>query len=414
MSAADDESTGVLSKSYQRIHRIGRRMFSPLRSFLKDSRAIGIVLIACTILSLFLSNTAFFQQGYTGFWLQHFTFPVAGLQLPHDWLHWVNDGLMVVFFFLVGMEIKRELIIGELATLRKSMLPVLAALGGMLLPAFIFFLFNGGTPFHHGWGIPMATDIAFSLGIISLLGNRVPLQLRIFLTALAIIDDLGAIVVIAIFYATDLHLAYLLTALGFMAIPLLLNVLKVERLLFYFLPGIVAWYCLLNSGIHPTIAGVLLALCIPLSKIPTLEHFLYDPVNFVIMPLFALANTAIIFPTEIGHIVHSPIAWGVLLGLVVGKPVGIFLFSFLSVKLRLAALPSNTYWKQLLGTGMIAGIGFTMSIFIATLAYPEEELQVIAKIAIIAASVIAGTIGYLYLYILIKKKDMAVPMDGSA
>jgi NhaA family Na+:H+ antiporter len=397
MSAADDESTGILSKSYQRIHRIGRRMFSPLRSFLKDSRAIGIVLIACTILSLFLSNTAFFQQGYTGFWLQHFTFPVAGLQLPHDWLHWVNDGLMVVFFFLVGMEIKRELIIGELATLRKSMLPVLAALGGMLLPAFIFFLFNGGTPFHHGWGIPMATDIAFSLGIISLLGNRVPLQLRIFLTALAIIDDLGAIVVIAIFYATDLHLAYLLTALGFMAIPLLLNLLKVQRLLFYFLPGIVAWYCLLNSGIHPTIAGVLLALCIPLSKIPTLEHFLYDPVNFVIMPLFALANTAIIFPTEIGHIVHSPIAWGVLLGLVVGKPVGIFLFSFLSVKLRLAALPSNTYWKQLLGTGMIAGIGFTMSIFIATLAYSEEELQVIAKIAIIAASVIAGTIGYLFL-----------------
>jgi NhaA family Na+:H+ antiporter len=397
MKSSGSETKTTSGKSYQRFKHIRHRIFSPLRSFLNDSRAVGIVLIVCTVISLTISNTPSLQSGYLNFWLKNISSPINYLHLPHSCLYWVNDGLMVLFFFLVGMEIKREIMIGELASLRKSMLPVLAALGGMLFPALIFFLFNGNTPFRHGWGIPMATDIAFSLGIISLLGDRVPIQLKIFLTALAIIDDLGAIIVIAIFYATDMHYAYLFTGLGIMIIPIVLNLCKVQRLLFYFLPGIVVWYCLLNSGVHPTIAGVLLAFCIPLSKIPSLEHALYDLVNFMIMPVFALANTAIIFPGEFSQIMHSPVTYGIVAGLVLGKPIGITLFSFLSVKLGLASLPSNTRWKQLLGTGMIAGIGFTMSIFIATLAYNEEELQVISKIAIIAGSVIAGCIGYAYL-----------------
>lgn len=373
---------------------IHHRIFSPLKDFLNDSRAIGIVLIACTVISLVLSNVSFSTEGYTNFWEAHVSFFVPGLHLPHNLLAWINDGLMAVFFFLVGMEIKRELMIGELASIQKSMLPVLAALGGMIFPALIFFAFNGNTPFHHGWGIPMATDIAFSLGIISLLGNRIPVQLKIFLTALAIIDDLGAIVVIALFYATDMHWGYLLTGLGILAILILLNLFKIKRLACYFIPGIIIWYCFLNSGVHPTIAGVLLAFCIPLSRISSLEHALYHAVNFIIMPLFALANTAIVFPSVFGHIIHSPITFGIILGLVLGKPLGICIFSFLSVKFKIASFPSNTNWKQILGAGMIAGIGFTMSIFIATLAYKGEELQVISKIAIIAGSVISGVMGY--------------------
>lgn len=405
MSRAQEPSRGIIGQSIKNIGRVRRRVFSPLKDFLKDSRAVGIVLLACTAISLILSNTTFFQQAYTGFWLRHVASPWQGVSLPHSWLHWVNDGLMVLFFFLVGMEIKRELLIGELASIRKSMLPVLAALGGMVVPAFIFFLFNGTTPFHHGWGIPMATDIAFSLGIISLLGNRVPVQLKVFLTALAIIDDLGAILVIAFFYATDMHLNYLFAGLAIMVIPILLNLFKVQRLLFYFLPGVAIWYCLLNSGVHPTIAGVMLAFCIPLTKIPTLEHALYDFVNFIIMPLFALANTAIIFPNQLGDILHSTVTYGVFAGLVLGKPIGIFLFSFLSVKLRMASLPSGTNWKQLWGTGMIAGIGFTMSIFIATLAFKEDELQIISKIAVMAGSLVAGICGYICLNMLARSTN---------
>lgn len=385
-----------MEKPYK-ITGLRRKILSPLMDFLNDSRATGIVLIVCTIVSLVLSNIPSMQETYLSFWQQEIHPPVSGLHLPHSILHWINDGLMVLFFFLVGMEIKRELMSGELSSLKKSMLPVLAALGGMVCPALIFALFNAGTPFHHGWGIPMATDIAFSLGILSLLGKRVPLSLKVFLTALAIIDDLGAIVTIAIFYTSSLHIAYLLTALAFLLIPVLLNIFKVQRLVFYFLPGIIVWYCIFNSGIHATIAGVLLAFSIPLSRIEALEHALSKPVNFIIMPLFALANTAIVFPKEIGHVFTSPITYGILLGLFLGKPIGITLFSFVATRLKIAALPSGTGWKQLIGIGTIAGIGFTMSIFIATLAYQKEAFQTISKIAIIASSLLAGICGYLYL-----------------
>jgi NhaA family Na+:H+ antiporter len=371
-----------------------KKLLSPIYQFLHDSRAIGIILICCTIVSLILANSPL-QQAYTGFWdtAVHINF----VHLPHTFLHWINDGLMVPFFFLVGMEIKRELTTGELSSIRKSMMPVMAALGGMICPALIFLIFNGGTPYAHGWGIPMATDIAFSLGVLSLLGKRVPLTLKIFLTALAIIDDLGAILTIAVFYTASLQISYLLAGAGIMLLLIILNLCKVQKIIFYIIPGIILWYCIYNSGIHATIAGVLLACCIPLSRLPGLITKLHDPVNFIIMPVFALSNTAIVFPPDMLHAFNNSISYGILAGLMIGKPLGIFGFSWIATRLKLAALPDKTKWSQLLGVGIIAGIGFTMSIFISTLAYPEISLQVTAKIAVIAASLISGIVGYYYL-----------------
>lgn len=359
-----------------------KRFLSPIYDFLNDSRATGIVLIICTITSLLLANSPAKES-----WLQGCSFSE----------HWINDGLMVLFFFMAGMEIKRELINGELSSMQQATLPVLAALGGMILPATIFALFNHSTPYANGWGIPMATDIAFSLGVISLLGARVPLPLKIFLTALAIIDDLGAIITIAVFYTAALHQIYLLVAGGILILLVVLNKLKVQRLLFYFIPGIILWYCILHSGIHATVAGVLLAFTIPLNQLDNLIHQLHKPVNFIIMPLFALANTAIVIPAEIVPIFQHTISYGIIAGLVLGKPLGIFLFSFIAVKTRIAALPSQSNWSQLFGVGLLAGIGFTMSIFIATLAYTDINWQVYSKIAVMTASLIAGVAGYFYL-----------------
>ncbi|RPE09047.1 Na+/H+ antiporter NhaA [Chitinophaga lutea] len=378
------------------------KLLSPIYQFLSDSRAVGIILIVCTVLSLIIANSPW-ETAYTGFFNTLFDpagghhYDFNGLHLPNSWLLWINDGLMVLFFFLVGMEIKRELTTGELKSFRKSLLPVLGAVGGMLAPALIYSIFNAGTPFGHGWGIPMATDIAFSLGILSLLGNRVPLPLKIFLTALAIIDDLGAILAIAIFYTDELHMAYLYTGAGILVVLVILNTLKVRNLLFYFIPGIILWYCIFNSGIHATIAGVLLAFCIPLNKINALEHQLHDPVNFFIMPLFALANTAIHFPADILQAFSHSVSFGIISGLVLGKPLGIFALCFIAVKLKLASLPSGASWKQLWGVGMIAGVGFTMSIFIATLAFDEAETQIVSIMSVIAASLIAGLAGFIFL-----------------
>ncbi len=384
---------------------IRKSLLSPLYTFLKDSRAVGIVLIVCTLLSMILANSGM-QQTYIGFWNDLFD-PSSGhhyqyraLSLPNSYLLWINDGMMVLFFFLVGMEIKRELTIGELSSVRQAVLPVLAAIGGMVMPALIFTIFNKGTEYSHGWGIPMATDIAFSLGILSLLGKRVPVSLKIFLMALAIIDDLGAILTIAIFYTPHLEVKFLLIGAGVLVIPILLNLLKVERLILYLIPGIVLWYCIFNSGIHATIAGVLLAFCIPQSKIEDLVHGLHDPVNFMIMPLFALANTAIALPGNMLESLNHDISYGILAGLVLGKPLGIFLLSFFAVKMKMAVLPENSNWKQLWGIGMIAGIGFTMSIFISSLAYEQRDLQIIAIISVIAASLIAGLAGFIYFRLL--------------
>lgn len=392
------------------IGKVRNKLISPIFQFLADSRAIGIVLIVCTVVSLSLANSSN-ATSYISFFAALFDpstghhYEWHGLHLPNSWLLWINDGFMVLFFFLVGMEIKRELTTGELASIRKSLLPVLAAIGGMLAPALIYVLFNDGTPYGHGWGIPMATDIAFSLGIISLLGKRVPISLKIFLTALAIIDDLGAILTIAIFYTDELHTTYLYVGGGIFALLLLLNYLKVQRLIFYFIPGIILWYCIFNSGIHATIAGVLLAFTIPLNKINALEHNLHDPVNFLIMPAFALANTAITFPADLLQVFSHSVSFGVMAGLVLGKPLGIFLICFIAVKLKLASLPSHTNWTQLWGVGMIAGVGFTMSIFIANLAFSEIDIQVISVMSVILASVVAGVAGFIFLRVLGKAPE---------
>lgn len=376
------------------------KIFSPIRDFINDSRATGIILIACTILSLLLSNLSFSQLFYTGLWQGggiHIT-GNSSIHLPETNLLVINDVLMTLFFFLVGMEIKRELTIGELASIRKSLLPVLAALGGMICPAVIFSFYNFYTPGKSGWGIPMATDIAFSLGVLSLLGKRIPVQLKIFLAALAIIDDLGAVITIALFYTAKLNLGYLLAGCIVALLLVAINKLKKENLFFYIIPAIVLWYCLFNSGIHATIAGVIVSFCMPLKNLAKLEHVLHKPVNFIIMPLFALANTAIILPNSMADVFTSSISGGVMLGLILGKPLGIFFFSFIAIKLGIASLPSNTSFKQLWGIGLLGGIGFTMSIFTSSLAYPSDSLQVISKVSVMAGSLIASIMGYSYLY----------------
>lgn len=374
-----------------------RKAFSVLRGLFSDSRSIGILLIVCTIVSIALSNFSFIKMSYLNLWQFKISGPISFLNLPETNRMWINDLLMSAFFFLVGMEIKRELVNGELASIKRSLLPILAAAGGMIVPAIIFTVFNSQTPFHHGWGIPMATDIAFSLGVLSLLGKRVPIQLKIFLAALAIIDDLGAVLTIAIFYSAQIKIFYLLGGAAAVGVVLLFNYLKVTKVALYLIPAAVLWYCLFNSGIHATIAGVLMAFTMPLFQLSKLEKILFYPVNFVIMPLFALANTAIELPSTFAPVFTSTISLGVMLGLILGKPIGIFLFSFIASKSGVASLPTNTNLKELWGVGMIGGIGFTMSIFTSTLSYRVSHLQMIAKVSIITASVIAGLVGYIYL-----------------
>lgn len=376
-------------------HVIRKSLLSPIRQFISDSRAVGITLMACTLVSLLISNSAL-GASFLAFWEHEVHLP-AFIHIPHSLLHFINDGLMAVFFLLVGMEIKREITEGELSSFKKAVLPIVAATGGMLFPALLYYILNTGSGFAHGWGVPMATDIAFSLGILSLLGTRAPLSLKILLTALAIIDDLGAILAIAIFYTDSISWLYLGIAGGLFVLLLLMNYFKVQALFLYFLAGLVLWYCMYNSGIHATLAGVLLAFTLPLKRIARLEHQLHDPVSFIILPLFALANTAILFPANISEALDSPINYGILLGLIIGKPLGIFLVSYIAVKAKLASLPADLGWKHILGIGLLAGIGFTMSIFIAMLAFKTEGPQVTAKLAVLIASVISGLAGFIYL-----------------
>ena len=376
---------------------IRNRIVSPIREFFTDSRAVGITLICCTIISMIVSNTPW-GEAYLGFWNTEFHMPAPNLHIPHSPLHFVNDFLMAIFFLLVGVEIKRELLVGELSSVKKSMLPIIAAIGGMIVPATIYLLWTGDSAaLSRGWGIPMATDIAFSLGVLSMLGKRVPFSLRVFLMALAIIDDLGGILTIAIFYAEEINFTYLFIAGGLFFVLIMLNLFKVKRYYIYMFIGLLLWYMFFNSGVHATIAGVLLAFTIPLHKIEDLVHSLHDPVNFIILPIFALANTAIILPDTYNHIFNSVVHHGILTGLVIGKPIGIFLFSWIAIKTGLGAMPQKMNWKQLWGMGMIAGIGFTISIFMSTLAFNLEEIQVTSKVAIIIASFTSGILGYIFL-----------------
>jgi len=310
---------------------------------------------------------------------------------------------MAVFFLLVGLEIKREIVEGELSSFKQASLPVLAAIGGVIVPAVIYSLINNGSSTANGWGIPMATDIAFALGILSLLGSRVPTGLKIFLAALAIVDDLMAILVIAIFYSSELHLNYLAYAGGMLALQIAFNRFGVKNIFFYIIPGIVMWYFIHHSGIHATIAGVLTALTLPTteddveSPLEKLEHALTSPVNYIIMPIFAIANTNITFESGMISGLTGNLGLGIVLGLFLGKPIGIFLMSWLSVKLKIAQLPDETNWLHVAGLGLLGGIGFTMSIFIALLSFNDPAMQTHAKFAVLIASVLSGIAGYLLL-----------------
>lgn len=372
------------------------------KRFFKSSQSSGILLIFCVALALIIANSSLgsgFQSlldSKIGFENLHLEYPVS---------IWINDGLMAIFFLLVGLEIKRELLEGELSSFKNASLPIFAAIGGMLVPAVIYAAFNSGTDYSNGWGIPMATDIAFSLAIISMLGKKVPASLKIFLAALAIVDDLGAILVIAIFYTDQIHWMYLLSSFGIVAVLFILNFLKVKKLIFYIIPGLFLWYLLHHSGIHATIAGVLLAFSIPtnesttiISPLEKLEHSLHYPVSFIIMPVFALTNTNIAFNNSMIDGLFSSLGLGIIGGLVLGKLIGINLFSWIAIKLKISSLPQNSSWKQMIGVGLLAGIGFTMSIFIALLSFKNEVVfQDEAKFAILIASVLAAVSGYLIL-----------------
>jgi NhaA family Na+:H+ antiporter len=368
--------------------------------FINSEKAGGLILVLMTVLSLVLANSPL-QSAYTDLW----NIDLGG----HNIIHWINDGLMTIFFLLIGLELEREIYQGELSNLRNASLPVFGAIGGMIIPAGIFLLLNFGTKTQAGAGIPMATDIAFAIGILSLIGNRVPASLKIFLTALAVIDDLGAIIVIGVFYTASLSLLNLFIALGVFCILLIMNKLKILNLIPYLIGGIVMWYFMSYSGIHPTITGVLLAFAVPFGdgseKSPSyrLQHFLHKPVAFIILPLFALANTCIVLGEHLTWGFFQAHTIGILAGLVIGKPLGIWLFSFIGVSLGLSSLPPDLNWKNIIGIGFLGGIGFTMSIFIALLAFNSQEMIISSKIAIFIGSFISGTIGLIWLRLTLKR-----------
>ena len=372
------------------------------REFLESEQASGIVLILCTIASIAIANSSVGKE-YSEFWHTAVGTEFGGLALRYTIVDWINDGLMVIFFLLIGLEIERELYIGELSDFKHATLPIFAAIGGMALPALLHFLFNRGTATQGGAGIPMATDIAFALGALALLGKKIPISLKVFLTALAIIDDLGAIVIIALFYVSEFSLPYLLSALGIFAGLLILNRLGVRRLPFYLIPGVIMWYLMFKSGIHPTISGVMLAFAIPFERgdeeSPScrLQHFLHKPVAFVIMPLFALANTGITFTGNWTANLATANSLGIFTGLFFGKPAGITLFSLIAVKAGLSRLPKDVLWKQIIGAGFLGGIGFTMSIFITLLAFSDHAVVQLSKAAVLLSSLCAGTTGFLIL-----------------
>lgn len=379
-----------------------------ISDFFSSEKSSGITLLICTAVSLMLANSVL-GPAYVGFW--HTMLGGLSIEL------WINDALMAVFFLFVGLELKRELITGELSDLQSALLPIFAALGGTIVPALIHFSFNAGLPTQPGTGIPMATDIAFALGVLALLGSRVPTSLKVFLTALAVMDDLAAIIVIALFYTSTFSLAYLLGALAVFCGLLVLNrVFRVVSLIPYLLGGALMWYLMLQSGVHATIAGVLLAFAIPFSagssgkKSPShwLEHVLNRPVSFLILPVFALANTGIIISSGWQGELLSANSSGIIAGLVIGKPVGIMLLSYLAVVVGLCKLPGDLRWRHIFGAGLLGGIGFTMSIFITNLAFVgNTDVITGSKIAILLASLVAGLLGFCWLRFLGGKPAVA-------
>ena len=419
---------------------------SALSRFLRQEAAGAIVLAIATALALLIANSAW-HEAFASFWEIEAGFVVGAREFLQSLLHWVDDALMALFFFVVGLEIKREFVAGELSTFKKAALPIFAALGGMVAPALIYLAFNAGTDTAQGWGVPMATDIAFALGVLALLGPRVPAGLKVFLSALAIADDLGAILVIALFYTTGIETEWLLWSLVPLAGLIIMNRMQVQEPIAYLAVGVVLWFCILNSGVHATIAGVIAAMTVPavaritprqftevarttveeidacdvpgahtladdrqqrlaldlaraaeLSAAPLqrLEFALLPFTTFVVLPLFALANAGVrLVGAEMD--LTSPLVLGVVLGLVVGKPLGITLASWIAVRSGLAVLPEDVSWRHLVGAGITAGIGFTMSMFIANLAFGVGAHGDEVKVAILIASVTAGVAGYLWL-----------------
>jgi NhaA family Na+:H+ antiporter len=369
---------------------------------IKSEQMSGIVLMLATLTSLYIANSAH-GAGYAAFWHRTVGFAGGGVALHLSVEHWINDGLMAVFFLLVGLEIERELYVGELADLKDATLPGFAAIGGMAVPALFHFMCNQGSPTQAGLGIPMATDIAFALGVLALLGDRVPTSLKIFLASFAIIDDLGAIVLIALFYVRDFSMPYFSSALAIFLGLLLLNRLGGRRLPYYLIPGAIMWYCILKSGVHATLAGVLLAFAIPFgdgadeSPSSRLLHLLHKPVSFLVMPLFALANTGIVLDGNWVGGLASFNALGIFAGLVLGKPLGIVLFCFAAVKSGLSQLPKEVAWVHIAGVGLLGGIGFTMSIFITLLAFGDPAVIQSSKITVLISSLVAGMVGFFVL-----------------
>ena len=420
------------------------RIVRPFQDFAHKQSSGGILLIIATAVALVWANSPW-GEGYAALWHTKLTVGIGDLSLSKDLTHWINDGLMAVFFFVVGLEIKREVLVGELSSVRNAALPVAAAVGGALVPALIYAAINAGTEGAAGWGIPMATDIAFALGVLALLGERAPVGLKVFLTALAIVDDIVAVLVIALFYTSEISWGALGVGAVFLAALIVANLIGVGRTLVYAVLGVGLWLCFLLSGVHATIAGVLLALTVPAISfinpgaflersryvldrfeqagqkgenvlaneerqaalhalnhaaykleppLHELEHALHPWVVFAIMPVFALANAGVQLGGGMADALTSPVSLGIVAGLVVGKQLGITLFAWLAVKSGASELPAGIGWRQVYGASWLAGIGFTMSLFISDLAFPDGSLVETAKLGILAASVIAGVVGW--------------------
>lgn len=430
--------------------RLDLYLLLPLKQFITKRTSVGLLLIFSAAVAMIVANSPLAEQ-YHNFWKRYIYIGFEDFEIKKNLLHWINDGLMSIFFFVVGLELKREIMHGQLSNMRNALLPIAAAIGGMVVPALIYFAFNGGTEAASGWGIPMATDIAFALGILYLLGNRAPMALKVFLTAVAIVDDLGAVLVIAFFYTADISLQSLSFGAFFLLILITANVIGIRNTLFYAIMGIGGlWLAILLSGVHATIAAVLAAFTIPTSKkistrlflrkarliareirtnpgafrslykpnddkvalniekfkelsqdatspLKRLEHGLHNFVSFVVLPIFAFANAGVTLSGDLGGVYWEPVTMGVLIGLVVGKIVGVVAFSRIMVWLKISRLPNGVKWKHIMGVGLLAGIGFTMSLFITELAFDSEAQATQAKIGILSASFLAGALGFFYL-----------------
>ena len=394
-------------------NKIYNKFFNPFLYFFKSESASGLILLICAIMAMVIANSSFVTT-YNNILHTYITIGYKEFSLSMSVLHWINDGLMAIFFLVVGMEIKRELVFGELKSLKKTILPISAAIGGMIVPAIIYALFNYKEPTITGWGIPMATDIAFALGILSLVGKKAPKGIIVFLTALAIVDDLGAIIVIAIFYTSQISWSALFLGLIILIALVIANRFKVKSTFLYVILGILLWICVLKSGVHATIAGVLFGMVLPIGKnvqefktsiLYKIEHALTPLSSFIIMPIFALANSGItIDVNSFGAIILKPVSLGIIFGLFIGKQIGIFGASYILVKLKLASLPSQVTKRHLYGASVLGGIGFTMSLFVSSLSFADETVLATAKISIMIASILAAIVGAI-IFGLIKLKS---------